>query len=446
MGVFDGYESDYSEKDVKSKVVAQADNLINSRIWSLKDDKRQVVKKAKRLRDSDAKSDTFTGPWAGFAGEKEKREALMAQMMEREEEVKKNKLESEQLALNQEPEKSSTKFATFHGQRVKGRSWLSLPVSNSDKAPTLADRSCFIPKQAVHTWRGHTAGVQRVRLFPGTGHLLLSASMDGSCKIWDYYGDRECLMTYKGHSQAVREVQFTNDGRGFYSAGFDTLARFWDTETGQVVATCENDTLLNCLAVHPSVQHSIVVGCQNRKAFQWDMRDPTKPAQTYTGHQGAVNSATFLEDGRKFVTTSDDKRIHIYNYGIDVVDHYIADPNMHSIPAIALHPDRQAFVGQSMNNQIVTYQATGTFPIIRKKKFIGHTSAGYAIQPAFSADGRFLISGGSDGSLNFWDWNTTNLYKSIHAHKGVCISAAWHPLHSSRVVTCGWDGLIKLWD
>ena len=38
----------------------------------------------------------------------------------------------------------------------------------------------------------------------GIGHLLLSASLDGKCKIWDAVEDRNVRRTYCGHSEAVR--------------------------------------------------------------------------------------------------------------------------------------------------------------------------------------------------------------------------------------------------
>ena len=59
--------------------------------------------------------------------------------------------------------------------------------------------------------------------------------------------------------------------------------------------------------------------------------------------------------------------------------------------------------------------------------------AGYACQPGFSPDGRYVISGDGEGRLWFWDWKTCKPYRNIKAHEGVVIGAAWHPLETSKV-------------
>jgi pre-mRNA-processing factor 17 len=69
------------------------------------------------------------------------------------------------------------------------------------------------------------------------GHLLLSASMDGKCKVWDVLGDRNVRRTYAGHSEAVRSIQFNNNGTEFLSSSFDRFIRLWDVESGQAKGT-----------------------------------------------------------------------------------------------------------------------------------------------------------------------------------------------------------------
>lgn len=70
------------------------------------------------------------------------------------------------------------------------------------------------------------------------------------------------------------------------------------------------------------------------------------------------------------------------------------------------------------------------------------------MQVGFSPDGKFIMSGDAQGKLFFWDWGKPNrIVKTIPAHdKTACIGCEWHPLETSKVATCGWDGLIKYWD
>lgn len=100
-----------------------------------------------------------------------------------------------------------------------------------------------------------------------------------------------------------------------------------------------------------------------------------------------------------------------------------------------------------MDNAIVMFEAGDKFFQVRKKTFKGHNTAGYACQVGFSPNGRFVMSGDGTGQLWFWDWKSKKNYKKLRAHtNGPCIGAIWHPSEPSMVATCGWDGLIKLWD
>ena len=49
------------------------------------------------------------------------------------------------------------------------------------------------------------------------------------------YNERRLARTYNGHKQAVRDVNFDNDGKRFLSASYDRMCKLWDTETGQCI-------------------------------------------------------------------------------------------------------------------------------------------------------------------------------------------------------------------
>ena len=79
-----------------------------------------------------------------------------------------------------------------------------------------------------------------------------------------------------------------------------------------------------------------MAGCSNKKAVEWDVR-AGQIVQEYDEHLGTVNSITFAANGKNLVTTADDKKILIWEYGIPVVVKYIADPLIHSIPTVDPH-------------------------------------------------------------------------------------------------------------
>ena len=343
--------------------------------------------------------------------------------------------------------------STFHGREgsqvdYQGRSWMHPPagIHRDDEIDETTD-VCYIPKKCVKKYSGHSKGVQAIQFLPETGHLLLSASMDGKCKIWDIYNDRQLRRTYAGHSEAVRSINFNNTGNQFLSAGFDRMTRLWDTETGQAVGTFSNRKMGYECKFYPSDNNIFLVAASDNKIYQWDIRTGAV-VNEYTHHLGPVNTITFFDEGRKFFSTSDDKRVLSWEFDINVPIRIISDPDMHAIPSVSMHPSKKFAAGQSMDNTVVIYATSGEkLKLIKKKLFKGHNNAGYACQIGFSHNGQFISSGDGFGMVYVWDWKTTKSFNKFKAHdNGPTMGCTWHPRHPSWMATCGWDGMIKLWE
>jgi len=333
----------------------------------------------------------------------------------------------------------------FHGAsetNYAGDSWIAAP---KDKKRTGDE--CFLPKRWVHTYAGHTKGVSAIRFFPGTGHLLLSAGLDNKVKIWDVFGSGKLLRTYMGHNKGVKDVWFTNDGTRFVSSSYDNDIKLWDTETGKVVQAVTAGKVANCVRLHPHAdkQHTLLAGLSDRRVGQWDLRTGDM-TQEYDQHLAAVNCLAFIDEGRRFVSSSDDKALRVWEFGIPVTIKLVADPGMHSQPQLACHPTAPWLAAQSLDNSVVVYSTKERFKLNAKKQFRGHSVAGYACALSFSWDGRFMASGDGDGKLFVWDWKTGRILRTLKCHDQVTIGCEWHPLEVSKLATCSWDGSIKLWD
>mmetsp|Transcript_11593 Transcript_11593/g.13161 ORF Transcript_11593/g.13161 Transcript_11593/m.13161 type:complete len:453 (-) Transcript_11593:218-1576(-) len=371
--------------------------------------KKQLRKKRKKEGEP-GKAD-YLGPWAFYEGEEdfrvqkvvptveqkkleknyENRRQQKLEEKQREEETvyypnnrfdkddkNENKEEDDEEEKKEVKDEGIKSYTIFHGNvsydKSQGKSFLTPPPHLS-----TGEHACFIPKKPMHTWVGHSKGVQAIRFFPKFGHYLLSASHDGRVKLWDVLTNRKCVRTYIGHTESVRDISFANNGRQFISAGYDKYVQLWDTETGKTSGTFNIKKIPICCLFNPDhdQQNIFMVGSQNKKILQYDIRSG-KVVQKYEEHLGAVNTIQFIEDNKKFVSTADDKKIFVWEYGIPVVIKHISEPDMHAIPASAMHPNRKYLAGQSMDNKIVVYDCKGSFKLNRKKKFTGHVNAGYA--------------------------------------------------------------------
>ncbi|OMO66713.1 hypothetical protein CCACVL1_21018 [Corchorus capsularis] len=343
-------------------------------------------------------------PWAG------KKQALHTELTEEQkkyaEEYAKKKEEKGHPGEKGEHVVDKT---TFHGKEERdyqGRSWIAPP-----KDAKATNDHCYIPKRLVHTWSGHTEGVSAIRFFPKYGHLILSAGMDTKVKIWDVFNSGKCMRTYMGHSKAVRDISFCNDGTKFLTAGYDKNIKYWDTETGQVISTFSTGKIPYVVKLNPDEdkQNVLLAGMSDKKIVQWDI-NTGQITQEYDQHLGAVNTITFVDNNRRFVSSSDDKSLRVWEFGIPVV-----------------------------------INTRERFQLNKKKRFAGHIVAGYACQVNFSPDGRFVMSGDGEGKCWFWDWKSCKVFRTLECHERACIGSEWHPLEQSKVATCGWDGLIKYW-
>ncbi|KAG6614003.1 putative pre-mRNA splicing factor [Phytophthora cinnamomi] len=59
---------------------------------------------------------------------------------------------------------------------------------------------------------------------------------------------------------------------------------------------------------------------------------------------------------------------------------------------------------------------------------------------------QYIMSGDGEGKLVFWDWKTTKVIKKLRAHDRGRRWGAMASRSGNKVISCGWDGLIKYWD
>ncbi|KAF7734420.1 Pre-mRNA-processing factor [Penicillium ucsense] len=428
--------------------------------------------RAKRQRKGDSSivegEGAYLGPWAQYNNEQQYEEIEVGSGEERElgsdEEWAEEENETlapaaplpamRKEATDYQGDISKVETTEFHGSEqfdYQGRTYMHVPQDlDIDLKKEVGSVKNYVPKKLVHTWKSHTKPITSLRFFPTSGHLLLSSAADGKAKIWDVYHSRELLRTFSGHTKAITDTDFDPTGKTFLTASFDRQIKLWDTEYGKCLGRFSTGKTPHVVRFNPGAEHSheFVAGMSDKKIVQFDTRSG-ELVQEYNHHLAAVNTITFVDDNRRFISTSDDKSLRAWEYGIPVPIKFIAEPYMFALTRATPHPNGKYVAFQSGDNQIVVYGATDKFRQNRKKSFRGHNNAGYGIDIKISPDGQFLASGDSGGFVCFWDWKTGKMYHKIMAggkEGGATTCLDWHPQETSKVATGGLEGVIKYWD
>ena len=87
----------------------------------------------------------------------------------------------------------------------------------------------------MRTFEEHSETIRAVAFSPDGKHVL-SGSWDKTIKLWHVATGR-LIRTFEGHSGSVYSVVFSPNGATVASASDDGTIRLWDAATGTLIAT-----------------------------------------------------------------------------------------------------------------------------------------------------------------------------------------------------------------
>lgn len=393
------------------------------------------------------------GPWASWSSSEDENEVNIDQKISEESYTGSLFKEDDSHLLSKENQDVLQDESVFHGKSAvdyQGRGFLYPPIEeNVDFLKPERSFRCYLPKKLIHTYPGHKNGTNSILLLPKSGHLCLSAGNDNQVKIWDLYRDRELLRDYRGHSKAVRGISFNSEGSEFLSVSFDQQIKIWDTETGKVRHQYSYSCIPNCAEFRPSNSNEFIVGLSNSEIRHYDLRTSHKNGlvQVYDHHLSSIIALKYFPDGSKFVSSSEDKSMRIWENQINIPIKQISDTSQYSMPYIGIHPEQNYFAAQSMDNAIYAFSMKPKYKRHPKKHFSGHKCAGFGIGFGFSPDGQYIASGDTRGRVYIWDWKTTHLLKHFDVpDKKTIVTVAWSPQETSKMLCSGNGGEIFLYD
>lgn len=190
--------------------------------------------------------------------------------------------------------------------------------------------------------------------FSSDNSFLLSASEDGTARLWDLHTYTN-VVCYKGHIYPVWAAQFSPVGSYYFAtASHDRTARLWSTDfiyPLRIFAGHLSD--VHCVKFHPNSNY-IATGSSDRSCRLWDVQSG-ECVRVLEGHSDAVHALAFSEDGRYLATGADDHTVVLWDLR----------------------------GGKKLST------------------FKGHTDVVHSV--SFSGEGSLVASGGADNTVRIWD-------------------------------------------
>ena len=246
----------------------------------------------------------------------------------------------------------------------------------------------------IRTLPGHDHSISCVRFIPSgaagaplSGNMLASASRDKDIRIWDVTTGY-CLRTLKGHTDWVRNVASTCDGRWLLSCGNDSIPRLWDlnapagSSTECRVTFLGHEHTLEAVAFAPSTSYSFLAqlagykkappisssgeflasGGRDKIIKIWDNRGTC--VRTLVGHDNWIRGLLFHPAGKYLLSVSDDKTIRCWDLSQECkCVRVVEGVHDHFVSSLRWAPDvPQAVEANSGTNGLVNGRRDGPPP------------------------------------------------------------------------------------
>jgi len=289
---------------------------------------------------------------------------------------------------------------------------------------------------AIRTFQGHSDMIRSLG-FSLDGRYLVTGSEDKTAKVWDVATGRE-IVSFRDSTHAVRAVALSADGKQVITGSEYGTVRLYDVSTGQVIwiSGRGESNKVYCVRFSPDEKHLAV---STKKVLQiWNLKKG-KILRTIDTHSSV--STAFSPSGR-LIAVGDGQKATLYDIasgrGIrDFIGHSGA------VRSVAFSPNGICLVTASEDKTATVWEVATGKPIFSLR---GHSADVNSAK--FSPDGRYIATGSSDWHSKLWDIRTGRELADYYFPFGDVYSVDFGP-RGLYVITGGRSGAtlldVKTW-
>jgi WD40 repeat protein len=304
----------------------------------------------------------------------------------------------------------------------------------------------------LRVFEGHSDLVRAVALSPD-GRTVLSGSHDQTIRLWEVASGKQ-VRQFQGPAGQVRSVAFSPDGKRALSGDQGGGLRLWDVATGRAVQAAGFPVPVCSVAFTPDGARA-VFGLDDHTVRVWDVAK-WKELHQLGGHTSYVVCVAISPDGKRALSAGEhDNTVRLWDLEAGKEIRKL-EGHKEAVHCVAFSPDGKRAVsggGILQNGQNVPGKDFAvrlwdleTGKLIRQ--FEGHGAGIWAV--AFSPDGRRILSGSGhwvldspDKTVRLWDVETGKELARFSDHTGTVWGVVF-TADGKQALSCG-DNTLRLW-